>query len=235
MTRVLVTRPEPGAGETAARLAARGHAPLVLPLFETAVTGWAPPDDVPDAVMLTSAAATRHGGPGLAAYFGLPCFCVGERTAAAAREAGFTDVRAPQVRDGGALLSAIAATGHRGILHLAGADVAAYPPPEGLRVTRRVVYAAHPRAWSAAERDAALAATCALAFSPRGAARLAEALGADRAAFHLAAISPNAAEAAGEGWASVAVAATPDEDALFAAAGLLCDKPDGDASLTRTP
>lgn len=235
MTRVLVTRPQPGAGETAAHLAAHGHTPLVLPLFETAASDWTPPAQAPDAVMLTSAAAARHGGVGLAAYLDLPCFCVGARTADAAHAAGFADLRAPQVRDGGELLTAIAAAGYRDILHLSGAEIAAYPPPEPLRVTRRVVYAAHPRAWSVADRDSARTATSALAFSPRGAARLAEALGEDRAAFHLTAISPNAAAAAGGGWASVAVAATPDEDALFAAAGLLCDKPHDKASLTRIP
>ena len=38
MKRVLVTRPEPGASRTAARLEADGFAPIVLPLTEIIAT-----------------------------------------------------------------------------------------------------------------------------------------------------------------------------------------------------
>jgi uroporphyrinogen-III synthase len=184
--------------------------------------------------MLTSAAAPREGGQAMAPYLGLPCFCVGARTADAARSAGFTDVRAPDVRDGGELFTAIADAGIAAVLHLSGVEIAAYVPPRGLHVERRVVYGASFHAWSEEERSAALSADVALVYSPRGGEALAAALGSHRKGARLAAISRNAGNAAGEGWAARAVAASPDEDALFAAAGLLCEKQAGEAPLTRT-
>ncbi|WP_339705642.1 uroporphyrinogen-III synthase [uncultured Sphingosinicella sp.] len=234
MTRVLITRPQPGAADTAERLRALGHEPVVAPLFEVRAKEWSQPAAMPEAVMLTSAAAAREGGPAMAPYLGLPCFCVGPRTAAAAQDAGFTDIRTPEVEDGGELLAAIAEEGIGDILHLSGIEIASYPPPAGLRVERRVVYGAHFHRWSEAELKAARAADVALVYSPRGGEALGAALGAHRKDVRLSAISRNAADAAGAGWAARAVAAAPDEDALFAAAGLLCEKQTRKAPLTRT-
>jgi uroporphyrinogen-III synthase len=90
--RVLVTRPEPSASETARRLAALGHEPAVLPLTETRTL---PVAEIPDAaqfdaVVATSSAALRHAPAGLCALFAdLPLYAVGERTAQAAAQAGF--------------------------------------------------------------------------------------------------------------------------------------------------
>lgn len=93
--RVLVTRPEPGAGTTAERLAELGFLPLVLPLTEIralSLGAWPPAAEF-DAVAVTSANALRHAPPGLITmYARLPCFAVGPETAAAARQAGFTAV-----------------------------------------------------------------------------------------------------------------------------------------------
>ena len=67
MRPVLVLRPEPGAGETAARARALGLEPIVAPLFAVRPIAWAAPDPAAyDAVMLTSANAARHGGDGFA-------------------------------------------------------------------------------------------------------------------------------------------------------------------------
>lgn len=95
--RVLVTRPQPGADETARRLAERGHEPVVLPLTRTAPLDIAPPAlDGVEAVVATSAAAIRHAPPWLIARIaGLPFHAVGGRTAEVAGEAGFGDVRPP--------------------------------------------------------------------------------------------------------------------------------------------
>jgi uroporphyrinogen-III synthase len=94
--RILVTRPQPGADETAARLRAMGEAPLVHPL--TRIVANAPPAlaAAPAAIAFTSRNAVRAvaGWPGAAARRRLPVFAVGEATAAAARQAGFTDVAA---------------------------------------------------------------------------------------------------------------------------------------------
>ncbi|MER9304169.1 uroporphyrinogen-III synthase [Mesorhizobium sp. M0293] len=95
MRRVLVTRPEPGASRTARQLEATGFQPILLPLTETvalAVDGGAVPDDAV-AVAVTSANALRHAPKEIiAALAALPCHAVGERTAQAAREAGFLSV-----------------------------------------------------------------------------------------------------------------------------------------------
>lgn len=93
--RVLVTRPEPGAGRTAAKLRALGLEPVVLPLSRTkplAVAGDAAPADAA-ALAVTSANAIRHAPPELIRRLAaLPCHAVGRRTADAARSAGFSRV-----------------------------------------------------------------------------------------------------------------------------------------------
>ena len=92
--RVLVTRPEPGAAQTARRLEELGFSPVLLPLSETRAL----PVDVATipvaaAVAVTSANALRHASRDLVgALAERPCFAVGEKTAAAARAAGFAKV-----------------------------------------------------------------------------------------------------------------------------------------------
>lgn len=93
--RVLVTRPEPGASETAARLRALGHEPVLLALTEIQRLAAEQLADIGivDAVAVTSANAVRHPPKALiAALSQKPCFAVGGRTAEAARKAGFSDV-----------------------------------------------------------------------------------------------------------------------------------------------
>jgi uroporphyrinogen-III synthase len=93
--RVLVTRPEPGASETAGRLVELGLLPIKLPLQETSalpVADAAVPDGA-TTVAITSANAIRHApGELIQRLKNLPCFAVGEATAAAAQSAGFIDV-----------------------------------------------------------------------------------------------------------------------------------------------
>lgn len=93
--RVLVTRPEPGASRTAAKLRALGFKPVILPLSETRplpVSMQAVSADAV-AVAVTSANALRHAPPGLIERLtGLPCHAVGRRTGDAARAAGFVAV-----------------------------------------------------------------------------------------------------------------------------------------------
>ena len=82
--RVLVTRPEPGASETAQRLEALGFLPLKLPLHEIRplpVNAGTMPGKTA-AVAVTSANAVRHApGALLERLSGLPCFAVGETSA----------------------------------------------------------------------------------------------------------------------------------------------------------
>jgi uroporphyrinogen-III synthase len=91
--RLLVTRPEENAARTAQALRARGHAVLVAPLLrieaiDADLSGsWT-------AVLMTSANAARvvAAHPQAAALLRLPVYTVGDRSAEAARAAGFTEV-----------------------------------------------------------------------------------------------------------------------------------------------
>ena len=92
--KLLIVRPQPGADESAKRARALGLEPIVAPLFETRALDWIQPDPGDfDAILLTSANAARLGGDGLKPFLALPCYAVGERTAAAARAA--SAVRSP--------------------------------------------------------------------------------------------------------------------------------------------
>ncbi|HET8611717.1 MAG TPA: uroporphyrinogen-III synthase, partial [Sphingomonas sp.] len=220
----LALRPEPGASATAAAAARLGLAAISAPLFTVRAVDWEPPEDLPDALLLTSANAVRLGGPKLAKLTALPVYAVGEATARAARAAGFQRVIAG---DAGvdALAERARADGIGRWLHLAGREHRRPVPPPTTET--RIVYAA-----DAAERlpEAAMAAlpqAVALLHSPRAAGhyrKLAEQAGFPLAALVITAISPAAAEAAGEGWRAVAVADRPDDAALLAAAAKLCDQ-----------
>lgn len=221
MRPLLVLRPQPGAGETAARAAAMGLEPIVAPLFTVHPVGWTAPDPASfDAIMLTSANAARHGGDGLGAYLRLPCYAVGDATAAAAREAGFADVHiGPE--DGLALLLVMQADGIARTLHLCGTDHVTLEPAE-IRLTRLPVYAAEAVAALPLEAEATMARNpVALLHSPR-AARLFGTLTGERSRVAIAAISARTARAAGDGWHRIAVAEQPRDQALLELAAKLC-------------
>ena len=215
MKRLLVLRPEPGARATAARARALGLEPLVVSLFEVEPVAWQAPDPGGfDGLLLTSANALRHDGPQLERLRALPAYAVGEATANAAREAGFT----------------IAATGDSGVeqllgaidpglrlLHLCGED-RWLPKATRQSVTPVVVY----RSTVIEAPDLSEAAgTVALIHSPRAGRRFAE-LVRDRAQTTIAAISPAAADAVGGGWAEVSWADAPTDEAMLALAARLC-------------
>lgn len=95
--RVLVTRPEPGASATAARLVDMGHEPIVLPLTEIRSL---PVGEIEtaglDFVVVTSANAIRNAPERLAAKLrSLPLVAVGPATVEVCREAGFQSVMLP--------------------------------------------------------------------------------------------------------------------------------------------
>lgn len=171
--------------------------------------------------MLTSANAALLGGEALAAYRALPAYAVGEASAAAARAAGFGNIRTGPA-DGAALLEMIAGDGVRQLLHLAGRDRIGLSHPE-LRVEAVALYAADaveslpPEAEAAIRRKALV-----LLHSPRAAALFGGFVGARREAIRAMAISPATAAAAGEGWAEMAVAARPRDEALLELAAKLC-------------
>ena len=87
----VILRPEPGAGATAEAARQRGLNPIVAPLFRIEPVEWQPRDPAEfDALLLTSANAVAQAGDGLREFASLPVYCVGEATAAAARDAGLS-------------------------------------------------------------------------------------------------------------------------------------------------
>ena len=223
--RMLVLRPQPGAAETARKITEMGFEPVVAPLFEVHSIGWQAPDAGSyDTVMFTSANAVRCAGPQLADLLALPCYAVGDATAAAARSAGFTKVAAGS-HDGAALVSMMAEAGIRRALHLCGREHLAVEH-RAVRIERRCVYASD----AAGElplpaREALEAGAVALLHSPRAGAlfgSLVDAAALPRDQIRLAAISPAAADAAGTGWLGAAAASTPSDDALLELAAKLC-------------
>jgi uroporphyrinogen-III synthase len=93
VTRVLVTRPEPGATRTAQRITALGFNAVKLPLSETVGLNPKLPPSTFDFVIATSANAFLHLPKEFQSKLGgIQTFVVGATSAAAARDAGFLDV-----------------------------------------------------------------------------------------------------------------------------------------------
>jgi uroporphyrinogen-III synthase len=226
--RVLVTRPEPGAGRTAARLRQAGFEPVVMPLSEIVPLQPEPPAGMFDAVAASSANALRHAPARLLAQLAArPLYAAGDETAAAARAAGFMDVRSSSgsavdlVRD----LAAAASPGTR-IAYLCGRvrldAVEAAVARNGVDVVAVEVYDTRPRTPAPAELMALERGPvfAALIYSAKAAESLAGLVrgwpGTIFAGTAFIAISRRVAEGmAGTAAGEVFAAATPDEDAMF--------------------
>ena len=226
---VLITRPEPGASETAERVAALGLLPVVAPLLEinTLSVAWPPSGEV-QAILVTSGNAI----PALpASHRHLPLLAVGQATAERARQAGFKEVQSAD-GDASALadLAERVCRPHGGPLLLAtgrrqGHALATELRRRGFAVVRRVVYAAEPVPLLPDPARSALTAgvlRAALFFSAETAqagVRLIEAAGlsdAVRAVDAVAIGQPAAVALEALPWRRVRVAARPDQDAMLA-------------------
>jgi uroporphyrinogen-III synthase len=226
---VLITRPEPGASETAARVAAMGLTPIVAPLLEIRSRSIRLPTPAWFAAILLTSGNAVDALP--ASYRTLPVLTVGAATAARAKQAGFTDVisaggdatalaaltRAQFPPDLGALLLAC---GRGQSLPLA-ADLRR----SGYRVARRVVYSAEPvehlpaTARAALRDDQALAVLFFSAETARCFVRLIQAEGLahtlrDRDAITIGPLAAMALKAVH--WARVRVAGKPTQDEMLA-------------------
>jgi uroporphyrinogen-III synthase len=229
--RLAVTRPHDDSERTAAALRARGHEVLVAPLMQVEPVNAAIRDSWA-AVIVTSAnapgALAVHASR--AALIKLPVFAVGQRSADACRQAGFTDVivAGGNVRDLIRLIVERRADATGPLLYLAGEDRAADLIGEltmhGIAAEMAVVY----RAATAPLPPALIAALMAgeidavLHFSRRSAenflARAGEA-GITKqalAARHFCLSAQIAEPLAAAGAANVAIAARPEEASLIA-------------------
>ena len=231
--RLVVTRPEPEASRTAELLRARGHAVVVAPLLRVELIAEADLGAGPwGGVVITSATALRAIAehPRKPELVVQPLFAVGRRSAEAAQAAGFADVRSADgdVSDLARLVAARAGRG-RPLLYLAGedraADLATMLGLEGIALATVEVYR------TVAElglpdvlRDAltADAVDGVLHYSRRSAdafmaaARAAQINLKSLKARHFCMSAEVAAVLRRNGVEAVAVAAAPDQDALFA-------------------
>jgi uroporphyrinogen-III synthase len=225
---VLITRPEPGAAESARAVAALGWEAVLAPALTLTALPFKLPGNC-QAIIITSRAAARALPPAK-----LPVIAVGEATATEARARGFADVRAA-AGDAQALSALIGATlkPEAGTLCLAvgegyALDLAAALRAKGFRVIRRVVYAARPGACLPGEAQKALrdgSVYAALFTSPRLARetiRLLRNAVLETAAQRIVAIalSPRIATAlAALPWQEIRTASRPDHAALLACLG----------------
>jgi uroporphyrinogen-III synthase len=226
---VLITRPQPGAAETAGRIAALGLYPIVAPVLEIR----ARPARLPrparvQAVLVTSGNAVTTLS---AAFHALPLLTVGDATACKAQAAGFVSVAsAGGDADALATLAGQKCDRHGLPLLLAVAKGESLPllsalRGQGFRVIRRTVYAAVPAAeLPAAGRDALTSnrLRAILFFSAATACQFTRLLSRaglrDRAAgIDACTISPRTAAAIeGLPWRRVLCAAHPTQDAMLA-------------------
>ena len=226
--RVVITRPQSDGERTAAALRARGHDVLVAPLMQiesiAADLGgkWA-------AVIVTSANAPNAiaDNPARNNLTMLPVFAVGERSAEAARQAGFKDITSAggDVRDLVRTLVARRADARAPVLYLAGedrtADLLVELSTRGIAAEMRVVYRAVTTSFPPTLIEALKAGEVdgVMHFSRRSAANyVAGAKKADIAGPALAVrhfcLSTQVAEPL-TGAGRIAIAARPDEAALI--------------------
>lgn len=225
MKRIFAIRPEPGCAATVAfgaemDLAITGH-----PLFAVEPVAWqAQPAENYDAVLLGSANAIRHSGPGLNGLTALPALCVGATTADAARNAGFTIAA---TGSGGLqeLLPVAAQYGFTRLLRLSGEANVALSPPAGTTIDGKVCYRVAALSIGQPLADTLRRGALVLLHSGEAAAHFAreiDRLAIARDAIALACLAPRVAARAGHGWAAVEIAPEPADAALLALARQMC-------------
>jgi len=216
--RIWVTRTRPQAETTAERLRAMGLEPVVAPLLEARALSDVSLDlSGADAIAFTSGHAVRAFAA-LCEARSLPVFAVGEATAAMARAAGFTDVRAGR-GDVSALARTIAAATPKPALVLnptarePAADLAALLRARGVQARSVVVYETVPSGL----REPPQGVDAVLIHSPRAARMLANLVTPDQArGLRVFAISAAAAAPlTSPPFANIALAPFPDEAGLL--------------------
>ncbi len=176
MARILITRPEEDAASLADILTGLGHEVRVEPLLSVRLHDGAALDTADaQALLFTSANGVRAAAQ-LTTSRHLPALCVGDATAKAAREAGFTRVESASgdVHGLAALVRATCRPDGGPLLHVAGSvsagDLAGDLTASGFEVRRAVVYEAVPAERISDEARAALAGRridAVTLFSPR--------------------------------------------------------------------
>lgn len=124
---IIVTRAEPGAGETAARLRAIGLTPVLTPMLSLRVSEAHPIEDAAklSGLVFTSANGVRVYADRMSER-ALPAWCVGPATADAAHAAGFADVHesAGNAVDLAKFIAANTSPSEKPLLHVANSAAA---------------------------------------------------------------------------------------------------------------
>ena len=215
--RVWITRAEPGAARTADRLREQGFEPLIRPLLAVEFL----PADLPDIDGFAALAFTSRNG--VAAFAALssrrdrPVFAVGDATARAAREIGFTEVESA---DGDLMaLARLVASRASGPILAPVAETPAGDLGQAVRAAGGAASIQSVAVYRTASTDASApdAFDAVLVHSPRAAQVLAQA-GRTPALARTAVvcISPAAAAPLRDIGLAPAVASAPREDALLA-------------------
>jgi uroporphyrinogen-III synthase len=225
--RVVVTRPQADGERTAAALEALGHEVLVAPLMRIEPVA-ADLAGTWSAIVITSANALQAGSATAGRVKTLPVFAVGDRSAEAARQAGFAEVSSANgdIEDLVRLVAARAVGAKAPLLYLAGEDrtgdlvaqLAAHGVDAEMTVVYRIVAEVFPPVLAAALEAGDVDAV--LHFSRRSAelfiqgAKASGVAGPAEDVRHLCLSSQVAEPLAGA--SRIAVAARPEEAALIA-------------------
>ncbi len=197
------------------------------PLFEIQGVPWDVPNpDSIDALLIGSANAIRHGGPGLAKLRGKPVHAVGQATAQLAAKAGFSVER---IGEGG-LQSLLQPRNHVSArpvryLRISGAERVTLDVPEGIRIEERIVYQAALVGMSPEFVELLASGGTVLLHSAAAARHF-----ADECARHgiatrslvLVAFGPQVTAGIEGAWGGIHHAASPNDSALLALAKDMC-------------
>jgi uroporphyrinogen-III synthase len=221
--RILVTRSEPGASQTAERLRAAGYAAIVEPVFAIESIPVELPDF--DALAFTSANGVREFVK-LSSRRDVPVFCVGARTADEALYVGFGNVASADgdVEALGTLIEDRLPKSAR-ILHTgneeARGDLTGRLRAAGFTADFVAIFRAVPAPAPGPVLRAHLAGKhgfdAVLVHSPRGAAILADFANGSQAALNVAAISAAAVAPLAAVAGRTEIASRPDEQSLLSA------------------
>ena len=137
---IISTRPLEDANADCRALIEAGLEALPAPMMRIEPRAFSPPNEDTEAYILTS----RHAAPLLAKHAALnkPCFVVGDTTAAAAKKAGFQNIRGG-AEDSTGLLALINASPYQKFCWASGADISFDLTANSTKhITRLIVYQA---------------------------------------------------------------------------------------------
>lgn len=223
MSQVIAIRPEPGLTATIKAGREQGLDIRGIPLFEIrAVTWQCPEPDEIDALLIGSANAMLHGGAQLESLKSKPVYAVGEATAQAARDAGFTVA----ARGVGGLQNVLDEIDPPlSLLRIAGAEHVTLSVPSGVQITTVIAYESVAQPLDPNPIEAAGEGALVLLHSAAAARHFANEcnrLGLYRDSISLAVLGPRIASAAGKGWHAIHVAEQPNDASLLELAREMC-------------